>query len=72
MSALLFSHLERLPVPQQQVLLDFAEYLVRKYGAQPLPQKKKRKRRAGTLKGFLIYMADDFDAPLEDFNVYMQ
>ena len=29
------------------------------------------KRRAGTLQGFLKYMADDFNAPLEDFKDYM-
>lgn len=29
-----------------------------------------RKRQFGSAKG-LIHMADDFDAPLEDFSVYM-
>lgn len=28
-------------------------------------------RQAGGLKGFVKYMADDFDAPLEDFKDYM-
>ena len=28
-------------------------------------------RRFGALKGTLLYMAPDFDAPLEDFNEYM-
>lgn len=31
----------------------------------------KPKRRFGALKGFVTYMADDFDAPLEDFKDYM-
>lgn len=29
------------------------------------------KRQAGGLKGFVTYMADDFDAPLEDYMDYM-
>ena len=28
-------------------------------------------RRPGDLKGLIIYMADDFDEPLEDFKDYM-
>lgn len=33
--------------------------------------RKKGMRKAGGLKGFVKYMADDFDAPLEDFKDYM-
>ncbi|HEY0764052.1 MAG TPA: DUF2281 domain-containing protein [Pyrinomonadaceae bacterium] len=29
-------------------------------------------RRAGTLKGTVKYMAPDFDAPLDDFEEYME
>jgi predicted HTH domain antitoxin len=32
---------------------------------------KKSKRQAGQLKGFVTNMADDFNAPLEDFKDYM-
>jgi hypothetical protein len=32
---------------------------------------KKLKREFGSLKGFITYIADDFDAPLEDFKDYM-
>jgi len=28
-------------------------------------------RRPGTLRGTVLYMASDFDAPLEDFKEYM-
>ncbi len=59
----LLEKLGNLPPSQQQVLLDFAEYLVRKYTPTQLSRKKKRK--ADTLQGFLVYMADDFNAPLE-------
>jgi hypothetical protein len=34
-------------------------------------EKPKLKREFGGLKGFVKYMADDFDAPLEDFKDYM-
>jgi len=69
MSTTLLQQIEHLPASQKQILLDFAEYLVKKYTARPSP--KKKKRQAGTLKGFLVYMADDFNAPLDDFKDYM-
>lgn len=30
------------------------------------------KRQFGCMKGLVVSIADDFDAPLEDFDVYMQ
>src|SRR5947209_19551354 len=33
---------------------------------------EKRPRQLGTLKGTVLYMAPDFDAPLEDFKEYME
>ena len=68
MAESIFEKLKALPPFQQQELLDFAEYLVRKYG-NTAPEKK---RTAGSLKGFLIYMAEDFNAPLDDFKDYME
>jgi prevent-host-death family protein len=39
----------------------------------PPPDTPQRKpRRPGTLKGTVLYMAPDFDAPLEDFKDYME
>ena len=32
----------------------------------------KKPRQLGTLKGTVLYMAPDFDAPLEDFKEYME
>jgi prevent-host-death family protein len=32
----------------------------------------KEPRRPGTLKGTVLYIAPDFDAPLEDFKEYME
>ena len=36
----------------------------------PIP--KKANRQLGTMKGTVLYMAPDFDAPLEDFTAYME
>jgi antitoxin (DNA-binding transcriptional repressor) of toxin-antitoxin stability system len=36
-----------------------------------VPQQPRRKRKAGSAKGLITHMADDFDAPLEDFREYM-
>jgi len=35
-------------------------------------QKPPAKRQFGCMKGLVISMADDFDAPLDDFKEYMQ
>ncbi len=32
----------------------------------------KKPRQPGTLRGTVLYMAPDFDAPLEDFREYME
>ncbi len=38
-----------------------------------LPAKPARRpRKVGNAKGSILYMADDFDAPLEDFREYME
>ncbi len=37
---------------------------------QPL-EKPTKKRQLDTAKGMLIYMAEDFDAPLDEFSEYM-
>jgi len=35
-------------------------------------QHQRPPRRLGTLRGTVLYMAPDFDAPLEDFKEYME
>ncbi|MEM6839626.1 MAG: DUF2281 domain-containing protein [Cyanobacteria bacterium P01_C01_bin.120] len=63
--------LEALPESLQTEVLHYIEFLSERYsdadGAAELPKKK---RQAGLLKG-KIWMADDFDAPLEDMKDYM-
>ena len=54
--------------------------LIEKEGAQgaqivqlvAVPERVKRKPKFGSAKGIILYMADDFDAPLEDFGEYME
>jgi len=38
----------------------------------PAESAAKSPRRAGTMKGTVLYMAPDFDAPLEEFEEYME
>jgi prevent-host-death family protein len=38
----------------------------------PVVEKQRAPRRLGTLRGTVLYMAPDFDAPLEDFREYME
>jgi prevent-host-death family protein len=33
---------------------------------------RRQPRRPGTLRGTVLYMAPDFDAPLDDFKEYME
>ncbi len=33
---------------------------------------RRKPRQLGTLKGTVLYMAPDFDAPLDDFKEYME
>ena len=40
--------------------------------ARLLPAEAPCERQLGTLRGTVLYMAPDFDAPLEEFQEYMQ
>jgi len=40
--------------------------------AKLVAAEKSVERKLGTLKGTVLYMAPDFDAPLEDFKEYME
>jgi hypothetical protein len=68
----LLSKLEALPESLQTEVLHYVEFLAERYAkveANDLVSKKKR-GALGSLKG-KIWMADDFDAPLEDLKEYM-
>jgi antitoxin (DNA-binding transcriptional repressor) of toxin-antitoxin stability system len=54
--------------PGAEVLItDNEQPIARIVGTAPRPE-----RKLGTLKGSVLYMAPDFDAPLEDFKEYME
>jgi len=38
----------------------------------PATTRSRQPRHPGTLRGTVLYMAPDFDAPLEDFKEYME
>ncbi|MCU0351329.1 MAG: DUF2281 domain-containing protein [Flavobacterium sp.] len=68
MAEIILEKFKQLPLSQQKELLDFADFLLEKYGKVAL--KEPKERQLGILKG-KIKMMPDFDAPLEDFKDYM-
>ena len=56
--------------PGEDVLITRDQKLVARLVAEP--RREQQPRRPGTLKGTVLYMAPDFDAPLEDFKEYME
>lgn len=62
--------LQQLPDSLQQEVLHYIEFLKTRYTQSEPQLENPKKRQAGRLKGKII-MADDFDAPLEDFKDYM-
>jgi len=63
------SKLIRLALAGEEVIIARNDVPVVKL--MPLPEAKP-KRRAGGAAGVILYMADDFDAPLEEFAEYME
>jgi len=61
----LFRQIDELP---EESLLELEKIIaqLRAYKKPPA------KRQFGCMKGLVISMADDFDAPLDDFKEYMQ
>jgi len=67
-SADLFLKFNSLPEDLRKKVLAYMESLLT---GQPKPEEPPKKRIAGLLKG-KIWIADDFDAPLDDFKEYME
>lgn len=55
---------EELDKLYQLVKKDFPQFM-------PKTDQELTERPIGSMKGMLVYMADDFNAPLEDFTDYM-
>lgn len=64
----LFVKIQSLPEDLQKQVQDFVEFLLQRKKIAP---KAGKKRVAGLMKG-QIHIADDFDAPLDDFKEYME
>lgn len=56
--------------PGDEVIITKQEQPVAKLVATP--EAPRKPRQPGTLRGTVLYMAPDFDAPLEDFKEYME
>lgn len=57
--------------PGNEVVITEDDQPVAKLVSAPANPPKKP-RQPGTLRGSVLYMAPDFDAPLEDFKEYME
>lgn len=57
--------------PGEEVVITENDHPVARIVPTEKPAERKR-RPSGTLKGTVLYMAPDFDAPLEDFKEYME
>lgn len=66
----LLEKIKKIPPAYQQEVEDFIDFILRKRRVSGDNQKKDMRREIGLLKGKL-QMAEDFDAPLEDFKDYM-
>jgi antitoxin (DNA-binding transcriptional repressor) of toxin-antitoxin stability system len=57
-------------IPGEELWITKDEQVVAKLFA--VPRRRKEPRQPGSAKGKILYLADDFDAPLEDFKEYME
>lgn len=57
-------------IPKARRLLDDMESL-KLIEIEQKDKAIKPKRRFGSMKGLVVHISDDFDAPLEDFEEYM-
>jgi prevent-host-death family protein len=56
--------------PGEEVLITRDGKPVARLVGEPKPERPPR--RLGTMRGSVLYMAPDFDAPLEDFKEYLE
>jgi antitoxin (DNA-binding transcriptional repressor) of toxin-antitoxin stability system len=56
--------------PGEEIVITREQKPVARLIGEAKPEEKPR--RLGSLKGSVLYMAPDFDAPLEDFREYME
>lgn len=67
----LIQEIHTLPENLKQEVLHFVQFLKQKQTGNIKTEKLRKKRKAGSAQGE-IFMAEDFDEPLEDFAEYMK
>jgi len=63
--------IDKLPPDKKRVVENLVAELVSDVNKGIGEPVKKERMKFGDLKGFVTYIADDFDEPLEDFKDYM-
>ncbi len=63
----LLDDIKELPEEGYEELVQYVAFLNYKFKGKRI----RNKRQIGGMRGKLKYMADDFDAPLDDFKEYM-
>ncbi len=66
----LIQEIYTLPDNLKQEVLHYVQFLKQKHTIKTEAMPPRKKRKAGSAKG-MFTMADDFEAPLEDFVEYM-
>jgi prevent-host-death family protein len=56
----------------EEIVLTENDQPVARLVAPVTPDTPPKSRQLGTMKGTILYMAPDFDAPLDDFKEYME
>jgi antitoxin (DNA-binding transcriptional repressor) of toxin-antitoxin stability system len=64
------SELNHRLIPGEEIMITENDQPVARLVATAPPERKPR--QPGTLRGAVLYMAPDFDAPLDDFDEYME
>ena len=65
---LLFREIDKLPA---ELLLELKEIVLKISSSPNKTPAKKDKRQFGSMKGLVVYMSPDFNAPLDEFKDYM-
>jgi Protein of unknown function (DUF2281) len=71
MGAAILEKLQRLPEPMQQKALQYIESLLAEHLQEEEGTKRISRKDAFGIWKDQIWMADDFDAPLDDLKAYM-
>ena len=55
--------------PGEEIVITERDQPVARLIATPAPSRKPRQRQPGSLRGSVLHMAEDFDAPLDESNI---